>query len=238
MATTHIPLFKNSNDLLRAIGFPHKSHIANFDVYSIESLSASTKEYMPPYRQDFYQIGLLNYVGDSRLSLDSSDLDVDEYSLWFVVPGQVFSWVRDPNIKGINILFKKEFISGLVSDFREEFPFLNTTENKVLKLSKKEYKILLTDIERIKSIYSTEFPYQKNMLQGVLFSFLYFTKGIFERVKSKQTHFTRGQVITQKFEILLDNMYLQTKNVSDYAEALNITSNYLTTVIKRVTGKC
>ena len=32
-------------------------------------------------------------------------------------------------------------------------------------------------------------------------------------------------------------MYLDTKNVTDYAEKLNITPNYLTTTLKQFTGK-
>ena len=35
----------------------------------------------------------------------------------------------------------------------------------------------------------------------------------------------------------MDKMYIDTKNVGDYAEELNITPNHLTTILKRLTGK-
>ena len=60
MTHTEIPVFETSNDLSEAMGFPHRSHIPNFDVYSLEGLEPSARRCMPPYRQGFYQIGLLS----------------------------------------------------------------------------------------------------------------------------------------------------------------------------------
>lgn len=63
MSKTQVPVFKNSNDLYEAIGFPHRSHIPNFDIHAIDELEPSSSRCMPPYRQDFFQIALLTYVG-------------------------------------------------------------------------------------------------------------------------------------------------------------------------------
>src|SRR5690606_10813610 len=61
-----IPVFNNTNDLHEAVGFAHRSHIPNFDVFSVEDLEPFTRRCMPPYRQAFYQIGLLTFTGNSR----------------------------------------------------------------------------------------------------------------------------------------------------------------------------
>lgn len=234
---TEIPVFESSNDFHEAIGFPHRSHIPNFDIYAIEGLEPSARRYMPPYRQGFYQIGLLSYVGDSKVSINMDWLTMQEYPLWFVVPGQVFSWVRDEKMAGYNIMFKKEFLRNVVTNLIEDFPFLKMSENKVLRLTKEEHESLYFDAERINSVFENPHPYQEKMLQGMLLTFLYFCKAVHERYKSTENHLTRAQMITQKFEILVDKMYIDTKNVGDYAEELNITPNYLTTTIKKLTGK-
>ncbi len=237
MIKSEIPVFETSNDLHAAIGFPHRSHIPNFDVFHVEGLEPSSRRCMPPYRQGFFQIGLLNYVGESKLNLNTDWLELEEYPLWFVVPGQVFSWVRDEKMAGFHIMFKKEFLLNAVPNLVEDFPFLKISESRVLMLTKEEHESLYFDAERILSVFQNPHPYQEKMLEGMLVSFLYFCKAAYERFKTTENHLTRSQIIAHKFELLVDKMYVDTKNVSDYAEQLNITPNYLTTTVKKLTGK-
>lgn len=237
MVASDIPVFESNNGLLEAIGFPHRSHNPYFDIYVIENMGDSTRRCMPPYRQGFYQIGLLSHVGESRLDINTDRLSMDGYPLWFVVPGQVFSWVRDDTVAGFNIIFKKEFLNTSVSNFLEEFPFLKLSESRMLMLTKEEHGLLLLDAQRMHSIFENPHPYQEKMLEGMLGSFLYFCKGVYERHKLTENHLNRAQVIVNRFEELVDKMYLETKNVGDYANKLNITPNYLTTTIKKLTGK-
>ncbi|WP_251795791.1 MULTISPECIES: AraC family transcriptional regulator [unclassified Arenibacter] len=237
MIKTEIPVFETSNDFHEAIGFPHRSHIPNFDVYAFEGMEPSARRCMPPYRQGFYYIGLLSYVGESKLNLNTDWLNLEGYPLLFVVPGQVFSWVWDSKIAGFNIMFKKEFLMNVVPNLIEDFPFLKMSENKVLVLTKEEHESLSFDAERIHSVFMNPHPYQEKMLEGMLLTFLYYCKAVYERYKTTENHLTSAQLITQKFEILVDKMYVDTKNVSDYADQLNITPNYLTTTVKKLTGK-
>jgi len=237
MVASEIPVFESNNGLLEAIGFPHRSHNPYFDIYAIENMGDSTRRCMPPYRQGFYQIGLLSHVGESRLDINTDRLSMDGYPLWFVVPGQVFSWVRDDTVAGFNIIFKKEFLNTSVSNFLEEFLFLKLSESRMLMLTKEEHGLLLLDAQRMHSIFENPHPYQEKMLEGMLGSFLYFCKAVYDRHKSTENHLNRAQLIVNRFEELVDKMYLDSKNVGDYANKLNITPNYLTTTIKKLTGK-
>ncbi|MFH6943514.1 helix-turn-helix domain-containing protein [Flavobacterium aquidurense] len=237
MKKTEIPVFQSSNDIHEAIGFPHRSHIPNFDVYAVERLQSSARLWMPPYRQGFYHIGLLSYVGESKLNINADRLVTEEYTLWFVVPGQVFSWVRDEKMTGYNIMFKKEFLMNVVPNLVDDFPFLKMIKSKVLMPTKEELESLLFDAERMNSVFNNRHPYQEKILEGMLVSFLYFCKAIHERYKATENHLTRAQLITQRFENLVDKMFVDTKSVGDYAQKLNITPNYLTTSVKKLTGK-
>ncbi|TRZ41613.1 helix-turn-helix domain-containing protein [Robertkochia solimangrovi] len=237
MSKAEIPVFENTNDLHEATGFSHRSHIPNFDVFAVEDMGVTARRCMPPYRQSFYQIGLLNYTGDSRLNLDTDDLELKEYPLWFVVPGQVFSWVRDERMAGLYVMFRKEFLINSFPDINKDFPFLKMTEKSVMMLTREEHESLNFDIERMLSVFKSPHPYQEKMLEGMLSSLLYFCKAIYERHKTTENHLSRSQIIANRFEALVDKMYVDTKNVSDYAQELNITPNYLTTTIKKLTGK-
>ena len=237
MSKADIPVFENTNDLHEAIGFSHRSHIPNFDVFEVEEMGVSARRCMPPCRQGFYQIGLLNYTGTSELNLNTDVLELEEFPLWFVVPGQVFSWVRDEKMSGFYVMFRKEFLINTFPDLNKDFPFLKMTENSVMMLTKEEHESLNFDIERMHSVFKSPHPYQEKMLEGMLGSLLYYCKAIYERHKTTENHLSRSQIIANKFEALVDKMYVDTKNVSDYADELNITPNYLTTTIKKLTGK-
>mgnify|MGYP003644233734 CR=1 FL=1 len=237
MKELEIPVFESPNDLHEAIEFSHRSHIPNFDIYNLESLGSSVRQCMPPYRQRFFQIALLSNIGNSKMNLNTDWVTLEEFPLVFAVPGQVVSWYRDKIMGGYHIQFKKEFLNNVAPNLLEDFPFLKMTENQGLLLTKAEYESLIIDSQRMHSVFKNPHPYQEKMLEGMLLSFLYFCKAIYERNKSTENNLTRAQIITQEFESLVDKMYVDTKNVSEYAEQLNITPNYLTTMVKNLTGK-
>ncbi|SFW24226.1 AraC-type DNA-binding protein [Sinomicrobium oceani] len=237
MNKADIPVFETFDAFYEAIGSPRRSHIPGFDVFTAESLEPAARRCMAPYRQGFYQIGLLCDFGNTEFNLNTDMLDLRENPLLFVVPGQVFSWVRDKNMKGFFIVFKKEFLGSSFSNLVNDFPFLKISEKSTLALTKEEHQSLLFDMQRIHSVAENPHPYQEKMLEGMLGTLLYFCKAIFERNKTTENHLSRSQVIANKFEVLVDKMYVDTKNVSDYADQLHITPNYLTTTIKKLTGK-
>jgi len=237
MAKKEIPVFETSNDIHAATGFDHRSHIPGFDIFTIESLEPSARRCMPPYRQGYYQIGILSDSAGSSINLNTNAVDLEQFPLWFVVPGQVFSWVRNPETKGIHLQFRKEFIAQTVPELTETFPFLKITENSVFLMTPEEQRSLETDMQRMLSVFQSSHPYQEKMLEGMLASLLYNCKSVYERFKTKESHLTRKQALSQKFQQLVDKLYIDSKSVHDYAEKLNVTPNYLTTIVKEVTGK-
>lgn len=232
-----IPFFENPNDAHEAVGLPRRSHISNFDVHRIEELEPSAKRCMPPYRMGFYQISLLSRIKGSELSLDTQKLEERKYQLLFIIPGQVFSWVRKEQLSGYNILFKKEFLMNTYKNLTEDFPFLRMSENNILPLTKEEYDYLDAETQRMESVFKNPHPYQAKILEGMLGSLLFYCKEIHERHKTTENQMSSSQLIAHKFEALVDRMYLNTKNVGDYADELNITPNHLTLTVKKVMGK-
>ncbi len=237
MTKKEIPVFENSNDLHIATGYDHRSHIPGFDIFTLESLEPSARKCMPPYRQGFYQVGILSKTGSSQINLNTNAVKLEKLPLWFVVPGQVFSWVRDSETKGYHIQFRKEFISTSIPNLTEEFPFLKLSENSVFLMTPEEQQSLEVDMQRMHSVFQNPHPYQEKMLQGMLVSILYNCKSVYERYKTTESHLSRAQLLTQQFQQLVDKLYIDSKNVSDYAEQLHVTPNYLTTTVKQITGK-
>lgn len=237
MKKTEIPVFETFNEFYEAIDFSHRSLIPHFDIFRVEELEPFSRKCMAPYRQVFFQIGLFSNYDNTKFNLNADNINLQGYPLLIVVPGQTFSWVRDENMTGFFIMFKKEFLSKSHSGLINDFPYLKITENTSLALTEEEYKTLLFDLERMESVFKNPHPYQERMLEGMLVSLLYYCRAIFERNKTFENKLSRAQVITNKFESLVDKMYVDTKNVADYAKELNITPNHLTTTLKKHTGK-
>ncbi|PRX54845.1 helix-turn-helix domain-containing protein [Flagellimonas meridianipacifica] len=237
MVQNEIPVFETSNDLHEATGYDHRSHIPGFDIFTLESLEPTARKCMPPYRQGFFQIGILSNTGKSQININTNAVNLSELPLWFVVPGQVFSWFRDIETKGYHVQFRKEFIAQSIPNLTGEFPFLKLSENSVFLMTPEEQKSLEVDMERMHSVFHNPHPYQERMLQGMLTSVLYNCKSVYERYKTTESHLSRGQVLTQQFQQLVDKLYVDSRNVGDYAEQLNVTPNYLTTTVKQITGK-
>jgi len=230
-----IPVF-GIDEIHGAINNEHSSHIPGFDIIAIGSLSSSTVLAMPPFRQGFYLISLTR-TGKTRINVNTRDTALDKQLLWFVVPGQVISWVRDPNFEGYHLLFTEEFIRRTIPNLQTEFPFLRFSENSVFHTTDEEQRWLELDMERMLSVFQNPHPYQEKVLEGMLVSMLYNSKSIYERYKTSENRFSRGQALTQKFRQLVNKLYIDSKNVGEYAERLNVTPSYLTATVKQNTGK-
>jgi len=235
MSKKEIPVF-GINEIHEAINNDHISHIPGFDIIDIASLSPSCVLSMPPFRQEFHLISLTQ-TSETIINVNTKGINLDQRMLWFVVPGQVMSWVRDPSNTGYHLLFMEDFVSGLSIDLQAEFPFLKLTERSVFNITDEEYESLELDMGRMLSVFQNPHPYQEKMLKGMLASLLYNCKSMHERHKTTESQLSRGQVLTQQFEQLVNKLYLDSKTVGDYAEHLNVTPNYLTTMVKEITGK-
>ncbi|MEO1050168.1 MAG: helix-turn-helix domain-containing protein [Bacteroidota bacterium] len=233
-----IPYFEKSNDLHERTGYDHRTHIPGFDAFTLESLEPTCRRCMPPYRQGFFQIGILSNTGSSSsIDINTNAVSLEGLPLWFVVPGQVFSWVRDPSAKGYHIQFNLEFLPNTFSDFYEEFPFLKLTENNVFLTSKEEHQAIQSEMSTMLQVFQDQQPYHEQRLKGMLVSLLYNCKAVYDRHTSKEEGKPTSQILTQRFQQLVDRIYLETKNVGEYADHLNVTPNYLTTIVKETTGK-
>lgn len=233
-----IPNFKTFHEYYEAIDFSHRSVIPNFDIFTTEAMEPSSKRYMNPYRQGFYQIGFINNYGKTKLRLNTEIIRVESFPLFFVVPGQLISWIRDKEMAGFFLMFKNEFLDKSFSNLLHDFPFLNRSGNTSLILTQKEYNSLQFDFQRMYSVSKNPHPYQEKMLAGMLGSLLYYCKAIYDRNKGSESHhLSRSQMIVNRFELMVDTMHVNTKNVAVYAEKLNISPKYLTTTVKKITGK-
>jgi hypothetical protein len=65
---------------------------------------------MPPYCQDFYQLGLNHNMNGTSFSLQSKKMNAINNLLFFVAPGQVITWEVADITDGFCSILRKNFL--------------------------------------------------------------------------------------------------------------------------------
>lgn len=79
---------------------------------------------MPPYSQEFYQVGLNHDMTGTSFSLQSKKIDSLNNLLFFVAPGQVITWEVADITDGFLLYFNKSFLDFYRGDIEKDSPFL------------------------------------------------------------------------------------------------------------------
>src|SRR5699024_4333754 len=162
--------------------------------FTIERLEPNARRCMPPYRLGFYQIALISNYGETEFNLNTDLLNLAGFPLLFVVPRQVFSWLRDNRMSASFMLISYVVPTISFSDLINDFPFLKISEKNMLLLSEEQHKSLVYDMKRMYSVSKAPHPYQGKMLEGMLASLLYYCKAIFEESKTEEYQLSRSQI--------------------------------------------
>ncbi|MGB5817887.1 MAG: AraC family transcriptional regulator [Saonia sp.] len=233
-----IPLFTEINQLHEATGYDQRTHIDDFHIFTMESTYPSVVQSFPPFKIDFFHVALLDSFLTTNINLNSKNFEKAELPLFFVVPGQTFSWFRgQEQLTGYILFFKMDFLPFGANRMLEEFPFLQFVELNVFNASTAENKSLRKEMQALLRTFQNTHPYQERKLQGLLLSFLYSCKAIYDRHSQALDQQSAATALTFRFQQLVNKLYCTMKSVSDFAEQLNVTPNYLTTAVKEVTGK-
>nr|WP_299341508.1 AraC family transcriptional regulator [Allomuricauda sp.] len=238
MDKTGIPLFTEINDLHEASGYDQRTHLDGFHLFTMESTYPSVAQSFPPFKIDFYHVALLDSFLTTNINLNSTQFEKVELPLFFVVPGQTFSWFRgDERLTGYILFFKLDFLPFNPNRLLKEFPFLQFVELNVFNADTKENACLRKELQILLDAFHLPHPYQVPKLQGLLLNFLYSCKAIYDRHSQDLKQQTAASALTFRFQQLVNKLYCNMKSVSDFANQLNVTPNYLTSAVKEVTGK-
>ncbi|HEU4555659.1 MAG TPA: helix-turn-helix transcriptional regulator [Chitinophaga sp.] len=196
---------------------------------------------------DFYQVSLKRGV-NAKLKYGQQQYDFDEGVMFFIAPGQVFR--IEPEAKsneersGWMLLIHPDFLWGsrLAKEIKQ-YDFFSYSIHEALFLSGKEETILNNILQNIEQEYHTNIDESS---QSIIISQI-------ETLLNYSKRFYRRQFITRKIsnhrlldqmEALLDSYFnskdLTTKglpSVQFIAASLNVSTGYLGSLLKTLTGK-
>jgi len=194
---------------------------------------------------DLYAIALKRGF-KGKMKYGQQEYDFDEGVLSFIGPGQVFSFDvnLNNNLSGFLILFHPDFLwnTSLARNIKN-FEFFNYSVNEALFLSEKEEKLLITLKDIIQQEYCSNIDeFSHDLIITKLESFLIYSNRYYNRqflTRKKSSH-----MIIYQVEIILDN-YMNSSQIIDQgiptvqyiSNTLNVSTNYLSRLLKTLTGK-
>lgn len=194
---------------------------------------------------NFYGVSLKRNLS-SKLKYGQNYLDFDEGVLAMTAPKQILSVDRGDNYKvsGYWLVFHSDFIVNYpLGKTMKDYGFFSYAVNEALHLSEKEEKMLESIFKNIEQEYQTSID---EFSQDVMISHLELLLNYCNRFYNRQflTRKKTGNDLLSKLEALLDEYFKNDKliesglpTVQYFAEKMNVSSNYLSDILRILTGQ-
>ena len=191
------------------------------------------------HRHDYYTVLFVERAKGSHI-IDFKTYPFQEDEIHFVSPGQAHQVNLEARPKGWAITFSKNFL--LFNNIPESFIsninlFRNVGETPPLTITpgaKEKFTLYLKEMELL---FSQEIPFKRRALGALLQLFL-INSTYYCRLDPVQFTQENQQVcILRDFKKLVEQKHVLWHKVNEYAESINISSKYLSSTVKNITGK-
>jgi AraC family transcriptional activator of pobA len=193
-----------------------------------------------PHRHSYYTI-LLVKRGKGKHIIDFKEYEFFSNSLHFIHPGQVHQLIASEKPEGWVISFSKLFLmrNNIPDQMIDDVYLFNKhSESPPLPIPEGQFDHYLDIIRQIRHYDELKMEYKREAQGALLKLLLIQSNNHCTRYKNEnpQTIETGNQLV-RHFKELIEKHYQQYHKVSDYAEMLAVTSDYLNKLVKTLTGK-
>jgi len=193
-----------------------------------------------PHRHDYYTI-ILFERGEGIHYVDFTEYKINDKTLYFILPGQMHQVKLSAEPKGWVMIFTEEFlISNSISDklINDIYLFNDYGESPPLHINNDQllvYKNIISQIEMFSNSLET---YTSEAMGSLVKLFLIQSNNHCSLQKQNNPQFLETtNHLLRSFKSLLNKHYATLHMVSDYADKLSVTADYLNKTVKSITGK-
>ncbi|MDX2048267.1 MAG: helix-turn-helix transcriptional regulator [Chitinophagaceae bacterium] len=193
-----------------------------------------------PHRHNYYTIIWVK-KGKGTHHIDFKTYEVKENIIFFISPEQVHHLTMEPGHDGYVLLFTPDFTErhGIAMTLIQQGGFFSRCDDVApLYINSPHYELQLEQyLQLMCREYKNKGPFHHEMLGSLLKMFLLECKRMADAAvlpRESRNHPKAG--IIRQFKTLLDDRFKEWHKVSDYAEELHITPNYLNEVLSQETG--
>ncbi|WP_353778818.1 helix-turn-helix domain-containing protein [Winogradskyella sp. 3972H.M.0a.05] len=200
------------------------------------------------WKQDYYTIGLKRNIA-YKLFYGQQEYDFDEGLMTFLAPNQVMSLENNPNVadhrpSGYLLLIHPDFLWNTpLSKLIKDYDFFGYAANEALFLSEKEEQMILDILKNIQREYQSNIDkFSQKIIIAQLELLLNYAERFYERqfiTRKISNHQILGQleeVLSEHFKE--DNLVEKgLPTVQMVADKLHLSPNYLSSMLKSLTGQ-
>lgn len=191
-----------------------------------------------PHRHNYYTV-IWSFTATGRHIIDFREYPILPQHIFFVSPEQVHQVITDPSPTGFAIQFTPEFLqkNSIRNDFIANLKlFQKSDETPPLTLSERMVATLQIFANQMMDAFHLQNEMFLETIGAYLKLFLIECNGHCSLTPSSNTQsYEVGKTIVKNFKDIVELHYKEWHQVKDYADALNVTPNYLNEVIRSAT---
>lgn len=169
-----------------------------------------------------------------------NELTQTQSQIRFAAPGKITS-VKElsANAKGYYCFFDKLFIDTYTgnTNLLHSFSFFDLDAIPIISLTENQTQFFSLVLSKIQQDFSASFDTQKPSICQYLVAVLRECSLFYEKVVQNNSRLISADRIAQEYLRLVNKYYLTKRQLAEYAELLNVTSNHLTKSVKNATGE-
>ncbi|SOD88714.1 helix-turn-helix domain-containing protein [Spirosoma fluviale] len=228
------PASDSSVPVYQLQSFPRHEPDKPFYMIRLEQLVQEFRGIDKSHTHTFY-LAMWISRGSGTHTIDFKTYAIEPNQLYFLTPGQVHSWSLSADTQGFNLFFDANFFKGRFGNRLYQYPFFHSHQHQPL-LSAIPQPALFADL--LAYAYQEYEDHQLNR-SDVFLSFVHIVLETASRLYHEQqigpdTHLYDR---VRQYEELLEKQFLTVREVSAYADQMNLTPNYLNHICRLVVGK-
>jgi len=246
MINPHPNRIKTITEFHRNRGLPKPEHPL-ISVINVEDMKSLPGEGPLNFIYDFYSIALKRNC-DAKFKYGQQEYDFDEGTMFFISPNQVFGIEHGKNDSerrsGWMLLFHPDFLwnTSLAKNIKH-YQYFDYAVHEALFLSEKEEQVMNTIVQNIEQEYHSNID---KFSQGVIVAQLELLLTYSERFYERQfiTRKISNHQVLDRLEKILNDYFNNDEFISKglpsvqfVSEAINVSPNYLSGLLKTLTGQ-
>lgn len=204
---------------------------------------SSMQAFRFPSRIDAFVIGV-GTEGESSISFNLKEYRLKKDSMFLFGPKNILQVQSDDRFKVHVIVITPDFLRRINIDAKLMLPlFLQFSMHPCLELTPAESQVLRSFISMVEQeLQSPETVFSSEIVSGLISATIYKVGDILNHYLAEHPEVdspvhNRAEEYFRQFTELLGEHYKHERSVGFYARQLCITPKYLTTLIKRISGK-
>lgn len=174
--------------------------------------------------------------GTANVMIDLMPYQLSKGMLMVNVPGQFVTYKSvSGDFGGTGLVMTRRFVNGLGIPYNFSLA-ISVREHPVLNLKSGEFLAIQDYCDMVKALLRKDRLFQAETLRHLTYAYAY-SLGSYLYQLEKTRKLSNEEMLTQRFLHEVHTHYKKERKVAFYAERLHITSGYLSTLVRNISGK-